>query len=150
MDYVTEFRQHIINVTTALGKPLDENYLEIIDCGLNRKRRGLPSGKMGVYAYCYNGVFLKIGKAGPRSSARFSSQHYRLNAKSTLAKSILKDESMSELGITEQNVGDWIKNNCCRIEVLISTEAGIFTLELIESIIHYVYKPKYEGFISQR
>ena len=149
-DYISEFRQHIFNTTSALGKTLDESRYEIIDRGVPHKSGGLPKGKMGVYTFWYNGQFLKIGKAGPNSDARFRSQHYGFNAQSTLAGSIMSDVEMSELGITETNIGDWIRNNCRRIDILIDTSAGIFALELVEGILHYVYEPKYEGFRGQR
>lgn len=94
---------------------------------------------------------MKIGKAGPNSNARFLSQHYNPNsAMSNLAKSILSDVNMQNLGITEQNVGDWIKQNCRRIDVVIDRKVGIFALELVEAILHYKYSPIYEGYINQR
>lgn len=55
----------------------------------------LENGKMGIYMFCYSykgkEVFLKIGKAGEKTKARFSTQHYCINkTKSTLAKSLIK------------------------------------------------------------
>lgn len=55
----------------------------------------LEDGKMGIYMFCYmykdKEVFLKIGKAGEKTKARFSTQHYCINkTKSTLAKSLIK------------------------------------------------------------
>lgn len=106
---------------------------------------------MGVYCFRYNGTFLKIGKAGLKSSPRFLSQHYNPNsAKSTLARSILDDQEMVNIGVTSENIKDWIKQNCQRIDILIDGKTGIFTLELIEAILHYRYRPKYEGFKTQR
>ena len=50
----------------------------------------LPAGRMAVYAFFLNGQALKVGKAGPKSSARYTSQHYNpASAMSTLARSIL-------------------------------------------------------------
>ncbi len=69
---------------------------------------------------------------------------------STLAKSILSDVEMRDKGINEDNVGEWIKQNCRRIDVEIDADLGIFTLEFIEAVLHYKYTPKYEGFSSQR
>lgn len=56
----------------------------------------LEDGKMGIYMFCYRykdkEVFLKIGKAGEKTKARFSTQHYCINkTKSTLAKSLIKN-----------------------------------------------------------
>lgn len=150
MDYIQEIGSLLQNVSLATGKEIPREKYEIVDRGVPHKPNGLPKGKMGVYMFFYGGRFLKIGKAGPNSDARFRSQHYAFNAKSTLAKSIVGDADFAEKGINEANVGDWIKNNCRRIDILIDASAGIFTLELIEGILHYVYEPKYEGFKTQR
>lgn len=151
IDYVKEFDEIIQAVSLSLGKPIDKELYKIVDRGLPHQPKGLPTGAMGVYTFFYNGHFLKIGKAGPNSNARFLSQHYSPNsAMSNLAKSILSDKKMQNLGISEQNVGFWIKHNCSRIDIIIDVKAGIFALELIEAILHYKYCPLYEGFITQR
>ena len=106
---------------------------------------------MGVYTFLYQDAFLKIGKAGPNSGARFSSQHYLPNSSaSNLARSILNDTRMQDLGLTEKNVGSWIKQNTRRIDILLDASLGIFTLELIEAALHFKYEPRYEGFQNQR
>lgn len=151
MELNSEINLLIRNVTQAVGKPIEENKYEIVDRGLPHKPKTLPAGKMGIYTFSYNDRFLKIGKAASKSSARFLSQHYNpKSANSTLAASILRDYEMLELGINEANVGDWIKENCRRIDVLITEELGVFTLDLIEAVLHYKYEPKYEGFTTQR
>ncbi|MEV6689536.1 hypothetical protein AB0N28_30125, partial [Streptomyces sp. NPDC051130] len=66
------------------------------------------------------------------------------------AASILLDKRMQEKGITENNVGDWIKSNCRRVDIILDSDLGIFTLELIEAALHYKYEPIYEGFAAQR
>ena len=150
MDYIAEFNNYIQNASTAIGKPLPAERYEVIDRGVPHKPAGLPIGKMGIYTFLFEGQFLKIGKAGANSDARFRSQHYGFNAQSTLAKSIVSDSDMVSLGINEANVGEWIKNNCRRIDVLIDSRLGIFALEFVEGLLHYIYEPKYEGFKSQR
>ena len=151
MNLKTEFSQIILETTMLLGKPVDKTKYEIIDRGLPHQPRVLPGNKMGVYTFWYNDVALKIGKAGSKSNARFLSQHYAPNsAKSTLAASILVDKEMQNLNITQFNVGDWIKQNCRRIDILLDADLGIFTLELIQAVLHYKYEPKYEGFLAQR
>ena len=62
---------------------------------------------------------LKVGKAGPTSNARFSSQHYNPNsAGSTLAGSLLRCRMLwPYIGITklpEASVGEWIRMNVDR------------------------------------
>ncbi len=148
--YVAEFEEIILGVTAAAGRKVEDRY-EIVDRGKPHVPRTLKRGKMGIYTFLYEDDFLKIGKAGPNSNARFFSQHYLPgSAQSNLSRSILADDRMSGLGITEENVGDWIKQNTRRIDILLDASLGIFTLELIEAALHYKYEPRYEGFKTQR
>lgn len=151
MDFVKEINDTIVSVTELLGNPIPKGAIEVIDRGMPHVPKSLKPGTMGVYTFIYKDHFLKIGKAGPASNARFLSQHYNPNsAQSTLSASLLLDNEMEGLGITEKNVGEWIKRNCRRIDILIDANLGIFTLELVEAVLHYKYEPKYEGFKNQR
>lgn len=90
MDFSSAFEKIIKEVTTVLGKTIDKDKYEIIDRGIPHQPKSLPSHKMAIYTFWYEGKFLKIGKAGPNSNARFLSQHYNpRSAQSTLAASIL-------------------------------------------------------------
>ena len=151
MDMIEEIASAINAVANILGKPIPVNCIEIFDRGVPHIPQGFGSGTMGVYTFLYDGRFLKIGKAGPKSNNRFERQHYNPRAaSSTLAASLLSDPEMDELGITEANVGNWIKQNCRRIDVILDASLGVFTLELVEATLHYKFEPKYEGFSSQR
>lgn len=151
MHLVEEIDKTINKIFEVLDKPIDKRDYEIIDRGIPHQAQSLPPGTMGVYVFLDGSKFLKIGKAGPRSNARFLSQHYNpKSARSTLAASILLDKEMQGEGILEENVGEWIKTNCRRIDILLNTDLGIFALELIEAALHYKYNPVYEGFASQR
>lgn len=151
MDLIREFDRIILEVSSVLGKPIEKHKYRIIDRGVPHQPKTLPLQMMGIYTFCYNGEFLKIGKAGPNSNARFLSQHYNpRSARSTLAASILQDDRMQGIGINESNVGQWIRNNCRRVDILLDSDLGIFSLELIEASLHYKYEPAYEGFIAQR
>ena len=151
MNYQKEFKDIIVAVSSALGQPIDLDEIEIIDRGVPHTPANLKPGTMGVYTFLYKDQFLKIGKAGPNSNPRFSSQHYNPGSSSScLADSILEDPDMTVHNLTVKSVGKWIKQNCRRIDILIGAGLDIFTLELIESSLHYKYKPKYEGFSSQR
>lgn len=71
---------------------LNEKNVEI---HINEPNCKLEDGKMGIYMFCYRykdkEVFFKIGKAGEKTKARFSTQHYCINkTKSTLANSLIK------------------------------------------------------------
>jgi hypothetical protein len=151
MDIMKEFDEIINGVPRVLGKPIDKRKYIIIDRGLPHQPKSLPKQSMGIYTFWYEGKPLKIGKAGPKSNARFLSQHYNPgSAKNTLAKSILSDNRFNDQEIDKNNIGDWIKNNCARIDIIIDSDLGIFTLALIEAALHYKYDPIYEGFTSQR
>ena len=151
MEFANDFDKIIRDVSGVLGQSIDKTKYEIIDRGMPHQPRSLPTRMMGIYTFWYEGKFLKIGKAGSRSNARFLSQHYNpRSAQSTFAASILSDKRMQDKGITENNVGDWIKNNCRRVDILLDWDLGIFTLGLIEAALQYKYEPIYEGFATQR
>lgn len=108
--YVEEIESIVSEVSTLLGKPIAKDSYNIIDRGVPRTPQSIPAGKMGIYIFILGDVFLKIGKAGPSSNARFLSQHYSLvSEKSTLAASILADSSMKHLNLDEDQIGAWIK-----------------------------------------
>jgi hypothetical protein len=103
----------------------------------------LPENKMAIYGFCFQGNWLKIGKVGPKSQARYTYQHYSPNSsRSNLAKSLLRETEMKAL--VKDNVGEWIKNNCNRVNILIDIEHGLLLLSLLEAFLHARLKPKYE------
>jgi hypothetical protein len=112
----------------------------------------LPIGKMAVYAFVWNERCLKVGKVGPKSQARFTSQHYiSASSNSNLAKSLVgHHEKLGLSGITDANVGNWIKANVERVNFLINAECGILVLTLLESFLQCRLNPVFEGFNSQR
>lgn len=151
MDFIGDFDKIINEVSSILGKPIDKGKYKIIDRGIPHQPKNLSHNMLGIYTFYYEGKFMKIGKAGVNSKARFLSQHYNpRSAQSNLAASILSDSRMQGKGLNENNIGDWIKNNCRRIDILFDSDLGIFTLGLIESALHYKYEPMYEGFDAQR
>lgn len=106
---------------------------------------------MAVYIFQKDGQFLKIGKAGPNSDARFRSQHYSpYRAQSNLARSLLNDRDAEAYQLDEGNVDSWIKKNVRRIDILLDRDVGIFVLNFLEAFLHCALKPKYEGHESQR
>lgn len=136
----------IQTVSEFLGTIIPSESYEIILREKPHNPCSLPSGKMAVYMFRYNDQFLKIGKVGPKSNARFQNQHYSPNsAQSNLAKSIITDSNMKTI-VGNTPIDYWIKNNCDRIDIIIDEKSVLeFTLELIEAILHYKYRPKYEG-----
>jgi hypothetical protein len=112
----------------------------------------LPKGKMAVYVFSEENRTLKVGKVGPRSQARYTSQHYNAGSvPGTLAASILKDQnSVARHAQNEANVSDWIKENTDRVNFILDVELGISVLTLLESFVQCRLRPVFEGFRSQR
>ena len=111
----------------------------------------LPSGKMAVYVFHYGEICLKVGKAGPRTQARYTYQHYSPTAaNSTLAKSILKDKkSFENVELNEDNIEDnikeWMKKHTDRVNLLVEERHGDLLLALLEVFFQCRLNPKYEG-----
>lgn len=112
----------------------------------------LPSGRMAVYVFSYGDTVLKVGKAGPNSGARYTSQHYNAaSAPSTLAASLLKDgNEIGVSGLTVESAGDWIKKHTDRTNFTMRAECGMPALTLLETFLQCKLKPRFEGFASQR
>ena len=140
---ITDF----IKVAELAGEPIrqEEINVEYLDCP-HQQPRNLPSGKMAVYGFGMNNKWLKIGKVGPNSNARYTSQHYTGSAQSTLAGSLSSDREMEEIkGLGKYELSDWIKANTYRVNILISAEKPRELLSLIEAFLHIRLRPKYEG-----
>jgi hypothetical protein len=118
----------------------------------HKRPSALPPGRMAVYVFFWNGQCLKVGKAGPKSQARFTSQHYiAASSNSNLAKSLIAYHGDTGFpGISESNVGEWIKVNVGRVNFLLDVGCGIPVLTLLESFLQCRLKPRFEGFKSQR
>jgi len=137
-----EIGQMIENVSKVLGRKLTQGKEFEIEDGAHQPKR-LPEGYAAVYAFIHKDRFLKIGKVGRKSGARYTSQHYNPNANgSTLAKSLCEDKNISE-----GDVREWILKNTRRIDILVkcgNSEDYKWTTTLIEAILQYQYRPKYE------
>lgn len=145
MDYTKEIHDLIIVTSAAMGKPLTDKDFYIVHQPIHHSSLKLPKGKMAVYTFVYQNKFLKIGQANVKSPARYQSHHYHIKSgDSTLANSLLADPKMQPL-VTQQNITQWIKDNCERFDVIINGNLGKLTLNFIEGILHYKYNPIYEG-----
>ena len=112
----------------------------------------LPAGKVAVYVFCHQGRTLKVGRVGPNSNARYTSQHYNPgSAPSTLAASVLKRGTEIGLqGISGPGVGDWIKTNTDRYNFLLDSSYPDRLLALLEAFLQCKLDPLFEGSSSQR
>ena len=138
-------------IKLALGKYIAKGKIQIIDSGVPHIPTCLPEGKMAVYIFFYKNECLKIGKAGPNSNTRYLSQHYiPKSSQSNLAKSLLADDKFPVKTLNEENIGDWIKQNVRRINILVDKDLNIYILNLIEAFTQLYFHPKYEGFETQK
>ena len=141
----------IVSFTTMAGlagDPISEADFEVEYLPApHRPPTRLPAGKMAVYGFWSNGTWLKIGKAGPNSKARYTSQHYNAgSAQSTLAGSLASDPRMLSVdGFNPQAVGNWIKAETHRFNILLSAGRRRELLALLEAFLHLRLRPRYEG-----
>ncbi len=87
--------------------------------------RPLPVGKQAIFGFLDpEGRVLFIGQAGPKSNARFQSQHYHPSSSpSNLAKALRRHAAALGLGeILPGHEGDWIKLHLSRFNVYLSAE----------------------------
>ena len=132
--------------------------LKYLQKGIDHHPSKLPEGMQGVYVFFSDKDCFKVGKAGPKSQARWNSHHYNLDktTPSTFSKSIVKDknkfksyfsvEKGSEIDqLCEDNIKDWIRNNISRIELILPQDAGDYALNLLEALVQFELKPIYEG-----
>jgi hypothetical protein len=112
----------------------------------------LPTGQMAVYVFTHGADVLKVGKMGPKSQPRYTSQHYNPgSAQSTLAASVIADAERLGLGEADmEEIGNWIRANVDRVNILLPTQLGVPVLTLLESFLQCRLRPRYEGFKSQR
>ncbi len=142
----------LFSIAQLLGRAFPAHSVEVIDRGVPHAAPTLPNGKMGIYMFACHDVILKIGKVGPKSNARFHTQHYLpTSTQSNLARSILADKDFcAEHGVDTQDIKNWMLNHLRRVDILLDEELGMSTLDLFEMCLQYQYLPKYEGFTSQR
>lgn len=125
----------------------------------HRRPSSLPPGSQAVYAFLLGDRCLKVGKAGPKTQARFTSQHYGMNATSTLAKSILANRRrLADIlppmwrnevdALQEATVGGWIERSTARFHVFLPTAAGALSLSLLEAFVQCRLNPIFEGKVA--
>lgn len=148
--------EYIERLTQDLGDKLEkDNYIvEDLGCPHIQPKR-MRDGYAAIYIFAYERPdgcyeYLKIGKANQNSNARFVSQHYGFSAPSTLAKSICADQEFASLGVNQSNVKDWMLNNLHRINVLIKVTGDTAITELVEAVLHYRFRPRFEGNIAKK
>jgi len=112
----------------------------------HRPPSSLPAGEMAIYGFWSSGQWLKIGMVGPKSQARYTSQHYNAgSAPSTLAGSLAHDQRMAGIADFDATApGSWIKSSCSRVNVLLPATFSWELLALLEAFLHVRFNPRYE------
>ena len=144
---IAEVMQHAVELSEKLGFAIAQDDYCIEDLGCPHKPKTLPLGYGGVYFFVYRGEFLKIGKANANSNARYNSQHYGFSVPSTLAKSICADPAFAPLQLNASNIRPWMLANLHRLNVLVKEADCKAVTELVEAVMHYALRPRYEGAI---
>jgi hypothetical protein len=152
-----ELKASVLKVATlaAVELPPAEVRLELLPAP-HRPPYALPQGTQAVYAFLVDRGCLKVGKAGPKTEARFTTQPYGLGAPRTLAESLLRyhalaarllpAERATELeGLTEASVGAWLKHNTSRLHLFVPADAGALVLTLMEGFMLCRLQPVFEG-----
>jgi hypothetical protein len=135
-------------VARLAGDPIFRAEIEVeyLDAP-HRPPSRLPAGKMAVYGFWSDGDWLKVGKVGPNSNARYTSQHYNAeSAMSTLAGSLVNDPRMRTVaGFEPLAPGVWIKAATHRVSILLPAHRERALLSLLEAFLHLRLRPRYEG-----
>ena len=151
-------REDFLEVARLAGAsiPREALRIELLPAPHRRPSR-LPPGGQAVYAFFLGDRCLKVGKAGPKTNARFTSQHYGFNAPSTLAKSIDASRDLVARLLSEatgaketplpqrDRLGQWIERNTSRLNAFIPVSSGQFALALLEAFLQCRFKPVFEG-----
>lgn len=140
--------QALCNSAINAGFNGDANDIELLQWNLgiqNHIPLQLPANKAAVYIFKWNDTYLKVGKVNANSNARYQSQHYNPNSSnSNLSKSLLGDAEFQAL-LGDANVGNWIKENTIRFNILIPTNFGNNFVHFAEAFFILKCNPKFEN-----
>lgn len=137
----SELKSAFLNYLTLQSLPLEDFEIEFLKAP--HKSEALPKDKMAIMLFIYKEEILKIGIAGSDSNPRFQYQHYLVKGNgSTLAKSLINDVNFKH-GYDNENIGDWIKQNCSRINIFVSTRQNRTTMDLLKVFLASKFSPKY-------
>ena len=149
IEEIREAVDRFISLAQELGHPVSKADLAFDSSHLH-EQPVLPKNHCAVYIFLYQGKVLKIGKANAKSGDRYRHQHYRFDVGSTLAKSLFKDDSeFKSLIGSKENAKSWMLANLVRVNVLINDleRNGKAISELLEALLHYQFRPRFEGAI---
>jgi hypothetical protein len=104
----------------------------------------LPANYAAVYIFNWNGKYLKVGKANSKSHSRYKSHHYNPHSsKSNLSRSLMNSPDFETL-FDDFEVGEWLKLNTTRYNILIPTELGKRFVHFVEAYFLLKCNPIFE------
>jgi hypothetical protein len=146
-DLITDFAR----VSALAGVPVNEKDIRHESFRAPHENPRLPRGCHALYVFSLTtdgSVVLKVGKAGPKSAARFESQHYLpRSCNSNLGRSILFNRAqwskLGVFGVEEETIGNWLRNNTDRDHFFLC--ASPFVISLFEAFLQCRLRPLFEG-----
>ena len=142
-----EFKVFDRGCPSKVTKPTEKKVRQ--ELGITDKNGALFHSAVYVFYYPTEGKYLKIGEVGGNSFARFFNQHYNPNsARSTLAKSIIESgefRTKENETVCSTNVNNWMKESLQRIDIIFTKSNNRFVSKLVESYLHFILQPRFEG-----
>lgn len=105
----------------------------------------LPANSAAVYIFKWNDNYLKVGKVNSNSNPRYQSHHYNPDSsRSNLSQSLLSDTEFQVL-LGYRYVGEWIKVNTTRYNILIPSSFGKNFVHFAEAFFILKCNPRFEN-----
>lgn len=145
---ITRGDLHDLRSAAALaGVEVDAAKLDLVvwNAGDGHVPTQLRSGYAAVYVFVWNRQCLKVGKVNQKSRPRYHYQHYKpKSCRSNLALSLLGNAEFCE-SIGDDDVGEWIRRNTTRYNILIPVEFGEEFVHFAEAFFILKCRPRFEG-----
>jgi hypothetical protein len=153
---VEEFRRWAAN--QDIRPPLSD--VQVTSLGAPHRPVPLAPGSQGVYCFQLGLAWLKVAKVGPKSGARWVSQHYKATRSlSNLSWSLFQYAYHSSLehpnlpatlkeqirSVDPYEIGSWIKQQTARVNLTINAKLGPVALDRLEKVAQAVLNPVFEG-----
>ena len=140
--------QALCNAATNAGFYAEPNNIDLLQWNAGIQTHiplALPTNKAALYIFKWNDLYLKVGKVNTNSNARYQSQHYNpYSSNSNLSKSLLSDTEFQAL-LNNVIVGNWIKENTTRFNILIPSNLGKNFVHFAEAFFILKCSPKFEN-----
>lgn len=152
-----KLKEDFIRIAQSAGATVVADDIVVSELPIPHKPGNLPKGKMAAYVFLLGDRCLKVGKVGPKSNARFLTQHYvPRSSRSNLANSILnqKDRIKRDLvasdraeidDLDDSTISAWIKAHTTRLDFFLDAKQPASVLNLLEAFLQCRLNPLFEG-----